>query len=150
MGELEDKPILALDIGNVNIGIAISDAERIFAIPLTIVKRDGSEVEQLKTIILSKDVSDVVVGVPKSLDGSIGPQAALVLSFLEELKVELPHINFIQWDERYTSVIAHKMLKFQGIKSKKERQVKDKFEALFILESYLEYLRRQKREEELF
>ncbi len=147
---MEDKPILALDIGNVNIGIAISDAERIFAIPLTIVKRDGSEVEQLKTIILSKDVSDVVVGVPKSLDGSIGPQAALVLSFLEELKVELPHINFIQWDERYTSVIAHKMLKFQGIKSKKERQVKDKFEALFILESYLEYLRRQKREEELF
>jgi len=139
-----------LDIGNVNIGIAISDAERIFAIPLTIVKRDGSEIKQIKTIILSKDVGDVVVGVPKSLDGSIGPQAALVLSFLEELKRELPHINFIQWDERYTSVIAHKMLKFQGIKSKKERQVKDKFEALFILESYLEYLRRQKREEELF
>jgi putative Holliday junction resolvase len=150
VGELEGKPILALDIGNVNIGIAISDSERIFAIPLTIVKRDGSEVEQIKTIILSKDVGDVVVGVPKSLDGSIGPQAALVLNFLEELKQELPQVNFIQWDERYTSVIAHKMLKFQGIKSKKERQVKDKFEALFILESYLEYLRRQKREEELF
>jgi len=50
VGELEDKPILALDIGNVNIGIAISDAERIFAIPLTIVKRDGSEIKQIKTI----------------------------------------------------------------------------------------------------
>ena len=150
MGELEEKPILALDVGNVNIGIAISDAERIFAIPLTIVKRDGNEVEQIKTIILSKDVSDVVVGVPKNLNGSIGPQATLVLDFLEGLKRELPHVNFIQWDERYTSVIAHKMLKFQGIRSKKERQVKDKFEALFILESYLEYLRRQKREEELF
>lgn len=144
----ELKPILALDVGNVNIGIAISDRERIFAMPLAIVKRDGTEIETLRNIISEKGVEEVVVGLPRNLNGSIGPQANIVLEFLERLKEAFPDIKFVTWDERYTSVITHKMLKFQGIRSKKERMIKDKFEALFILESYLEFLRRQKREEE--
>jgi putative Holliday junction resolvase len=144
----ELKPILALDIGNVNIGVAVSDKERIFAMPVAVVKRDGNEIETLKNIIKEKGVDVVVVGLPRNLNGTIGPQANIVLDFLEKLKEAMPTINFVTWDERYTSVIAHKMLRFQGIRSKKERKVKDKFEALFILESYLEYLRRQKREEE--
>lgn len=144
MEEKALKPVLALDIGNVNIGIAISDKEQIFAIPLEIIKRDGNEIEKIKEIIKLKDVETVVVGLPKNLNGSIGPQAQMVLDFIDALKMELPNINFILWDERYTSVITHKMLKFIGIKSKKERKIKDKFEALFILESYLEYLRRKK------
>lgn len=149
MSNLEDlKPILALDVGNVNIGIAISDKEHIFAMPLAIVKRDGNEIEAIKNIISEKDVDEVVVGLPKNLNGTIGPQANIVLEFLDKLKEALPDVKFVTWDERYTSVIAHKMLRFQGIRSKKERKIKDKFEALFILESYLEYLRRQKRVEE--
>ncbi|BAL80598.1 Holliday junction resolvase RuvX [Caldisericum exile] len=144
----ELKPILALDVGNVNIGVAISDKEHIFAMPLAIIKRDGSEIDAIKNIIEEKSIEEVVVGLPKNLNGTIGPQANIVLEFLEKLKEALPNIKFVTWDERYTSVITHKMLKFQGIRSKKERKIKDKFEALFILESYLEFLRRQKREEE--
>ena len=144
----ELKPILALDIGNINIGVAISDREQIFAMPLTVVKRDGNEITILKNIINENGVKEVVVGLPKDLSGAIGEQAKMVIEFLSRLEEALPHTKFVTWDERYTSVIAHKMLRFQGIRSKKERKVKDKFEALFILESYLEYRRRQKREEE--
>ncbi|MFU2158185.1 Holliday junction resolvase RuvX [Caldisericum sp. AR60] len=142
------RPILALDVGNVNIGIAISDKERIFAMPLAVIKRDGNEIEVIKNIITEREVEEIVVGLPKTLSGTIGPQANIVLDFLDELKKVLPEVKFVTWDERYTSVITHKMLRFQGIRSKKERKIKDKFEALLILESYLEFLRRQKREEE--
>lgn len=146
---MEDhKPILALDIGNANIGVAISDKEHIFAMPLEVIHRDGNEIQKIKEIITSKEVESVVVGLPKNLNGSIGPQAVMVENFVKILQEELPQVKFILWDERYTSVIAHKMLRFTGIRSKKERKIKDKFEALFILENYLEFLRWQKRKEE--
>lgn len=145
---MEVGPVLALDVGNVNIGVAISDRERIFAMPLTVVKRDGNEIAHIKNIIREHGVNLVVVGLPKTLNGSIGPQAEAVLNFLNTIKNEIPQVEFVTWDERYTSVITHKMLRSQGVRSKKERAIKDKFEALFILESFLEYLRRQKQETE--
>jgi len=86
VNEDELKPILALDVGSLNIGVAISDREHLFAIPVTIIKRDGSEIKKIEEIIKLKDVGSIVVGLPKNLKGGIGPQAQKVLDFIKNFK----------------------------------------------------------------
>lgn len=149
MSELEEKlPIIALDVGTGRIGVAILRNAILPVNHLEILKRDGTEFEKLNSVVRDEKIKTIIVGLPKTLKGEIGPQALKVLQFVEELKINLAEISSIEivfWDERFTSVIAHRVFRTIGFTSKKERKVKDSLEAELILESYLNYLRRESR-----
>jgi len=149
VSELEEKlPIIALDVGTGRIGVAILRNAILPVNHLEILKRDGTEFEKLNSVVRDEKIKTIIVGLPKTLKGEIGPQALKVLQFVEELKINLAEISSIEivfWDERFTSVIAHRVFRTIGFTSKKERKVKDSLEAELILESYLNYLRRESR-----
>jgi putative Holliday junction resolvase len=140
----EKGVIVALDIGTGRIGMAASDSLHITANPVAVIPRDGNEFEAIEKLLKSYNAKTVVIGFPKTLKGEVGFQAEKVLAFVNRLKRDLSDVEIILWDERFTSVIAHKMFKLLGVGSKRERATKDVAEALLILQSYLNYRGRGK------
>ncbi len=139
----EISPLIALDVGIGRIGIAIFREDSIFVTPLGTITRDGTEYKKIMNIIEEEKVKTIVVGLPKTLKGEIGPQAEKVLKFIESLKGFVEGVEIVKWDERFTSVIAHRIFKARGYNTKEERKVKDSLEAELILESYINYIRRK-------
>ncbi len=131
--------ILGLDVGSKTIGVAVSDELNLIAQGVTTLKRKGLrlDIEDLLRMIEEFKVEKVVVGLPKNMNGSLGPSAKMVLSLVEELKkfVDLP---IITWDERLSTVAAQKALLEADVSRKKRKQVIDKVAALLILQGYLD------------
>ena len=131
--------ILGLDVGSKTIGVAVSDELKIIAQGVTTLKRKGLrlDIKDLLRMIEDLKVEKVVVGLPKNMNGSLGPSAKMVLSLVEELKkfVDLP---IITWDERLSTVAARKVLLEADVSRKKRKQVIDKVAALLILQGYLD------------
>ncbi len=131
--------ILGLDVGSKTIGVAVSDELSLIAQGVTTLKRKGLrlDIKDLLRIIEEFKVEKVVVGLPKNMNGSLGPSAKMVLSLVEELKkfVDLP---IITWDERLSTVAAQKALLEADVSRKKRKQVIDKVAALLILQGYLD------------
>jgi len=130
---------MGLDYGDRRIGVAISDAFRWTAQGLTVVetRRDGGELDRLVEIALENEVSEVVVGLPKNMNGTIGPRGEICKAFAQQIgeKLGLPvHL----WDERLTTVAAERTLKEAEISLKKRKQVIDKMAATLILQNYLD------------
>lgn len=134
--------IMALDVGKKRIGVAISDELRITAQGIKTIERDSKEDEfdQLLGLVSRFDVEEIVVGLPKNMDGSLGKQAEFVLSWIEELKkrVSLPVVT---WDERLSTVEADRALLEADLSRRKRRGVVDKLAAVLILQGYLQQLR---------
>ena len=131
--------ILGLDVGSKTIGIAVSDELNLIAQGVTTLKRKGKrlDIKELLRMIEEFKVEKVVVGLPKNMNGSLGPSAKMVLSLVEELKkfVDLP---IITWDERLSTVAAQKALLEADVSRKKRKLVIDKVAALLILQGYLD------------
>ena len=140
--------IIALDIGDERVGVAVSDPLGFFGEPLAVLPRGNNIMSELLKIVEKYKNQVIVVGFPRNLKGETGPQAQKVLNFVDELKKTFANIDIILWDERYTSVIAHQIFRNINIRGRKERRIKDSMEAVVILESYLGYLRRAKRSED--
>ena len=137
---------LGLDIGDKRIGVALSDPEGILASPLTIIERtEGSQdMAAITDIINQQRVEQVVVGLPRSLDGTLGRQAEKVKDFTQKLseQVEIP----VEYrDERLTTVMAERLKRASGGKKGREKVRSDAQAAALILQSYLE----ESRESEL-
>jgi len=143
---MKEGVIIALDVGTGHIGVAASDPLKITANPVDVLNRDGTEFSKIEEFIRRYDAKTLVIGLPKTLKGEVGMQAEKVLQFVNELREFLSGVEIILWDERFTSVIAHRMFQKAGINSRKERKIKDAAEAVLILQSYLNYIRRKKRE----
>jgi putative Holliday junction resolvase len=137
--------ILGLDIGSKTIGVAVSDEMGLIAQGITTLKRKGlhQDVEQLLKVIEEHGVKKIIVGLPKNMNGTLGPSAKMVLSFLEELKkfIDLP---IITWDERLSTVAAQRALLEADMSRKKRKRVIDKVAALLILQGYLDSQTRMK------
>jgi putative Holliday junction resolvase len=131
--------ILGLDIGDVRIGVAISDPLRIIAQGMQFVKRTSikDDVEAIKRIMDDNEVSEIVVGLPKTLNGEIGVQAQKVLDFVEILRAAIK-VPILLYDERLTTVAANKTLIEANMSRKKRKKVVDKISAVFILQGYLD------------
>ncbi|MDO8886742.1 Holliday junction resolvase RuvX [Candidatus Oleimmundimicrobium sp.] len=131
--------IIGLDIGSKRIGVAVSDALCVIAQPLTTVLRSTfeDEIKIIKKYIEDYDVDKVVVGVPYSLSGEIGPQGKLTLDYIEKLQSEL-QIPVIECDERFTTYIAKKTLILANMRRAERKKVIDKVSAVLILQSYLD------------
>jgi putative Holliday junction resolvase len=133
--------VLGLDIGEKRIGIAVSDALRCTAQGLTVLNRSAvdDDIGVIKELIDASQVSEVVVGLPKNMDGSVGEGAQKVLSFVSKLEEALS-VPIILWDERWTTVAATRMLLQADVTRKKRRKVVDKVAAVLILQGYLDSL----------
>lgn len=132
--------IMGLDIGNNTIGVAVSDMLGMTAQGITTIKRTSkkNDLEALKDIIAKNNVNLIVAGLPKNMNGTIGPQAEKVQKFCELLTSEL-NIKVEFWDERLTTVSAEKMLISGDVRRKDRKKVIDKVAAVFILQNYLDY-----------
>lgn len=97
--------VAALDLGEVRTGVALSDPSRTLASPLEIVPSADLD-PFLRGLIKSEGVAEIVVGVPKTLGGEIGFQARRVLAKLHDLKEAFPGVEFVEWDERFTTRLA--------------------------------------------
>jgi len=142
---MEEQRILGLDVGERRIGVALSDASGRLATALTTITATPHEhaLAQLARLSTKHAVRAIVIGLPLTLRGEIGPQAASVQRFAASLEqvVQLP-IHLV--DERLTSAAAEQLLRDMGLKPEKRRQQIDQVAAALILQDFLD----QRREAE--
>jgi putative Holliday junction resolvase len=131
------NPILALDLGRRRIGLAISDELQLLAHPLETIRADQAATSRLAQIIREKKVQHVVVGVPRQMNGQIGAAATEALRYVEKLRTILP-CPVVTWDERLTTVAAHRALREAGKKTRDTRAYVDQVAAQMILQGYLD------------
>lgn len=131
--------ILALDHGTVRIGVAVSDELGVLAHPLDFIPAEPGNVflDRLQALIREREVSLILVGMPRNMDGSYGPSAQKVQAFVHLLKETIP-IPVRTWDERLTSTQAHRMLAESGKREKDRRGKVDSSAAAVLLQSYLD------------
>ncbi len=87
------------------VGVAVSDLDRVVARPLEVIAAQDL-LPYLRTLVREEGISEVVVGIPKTLRGELGPQARVVLDTIKDLRREFPGVRFVEWDERLTTRIA--------------------------------------------
>jgi putative holliday junction resolvase len=141
----EPGRVMALDVGERRIGVAMSDSMRILASPLTTLRATPRDrvLAQIATHIAQYEVAEVVVGLPLTLSGQVGPQAHLVQAFADELRRALA-VPVHLFDERLTSVAAERMMIDLGMKPEQRKARIDEVAASIILQDFLD-ARRQKR-----
>ena len=132
--------VLALDLGSKRVGVAISDRSGTIASPLTVLARSGRPAldhERIRDLVAEEEAVLVVVGMPMSMDGSLGKAAQAALREVEALAtvVGVPVETF---DERLTTVTGDRILKERGMNAEKRRKVIDKVAAAVILQSWLD------------
>ena len=135
--------ILALDVGDKTIGLAISDLLMITAQGLEVIRRSSwsKDVDRLRQIIREYEVDTLLIGFPKNMNGTVGPRGEQTIEFAEKLKSSLNGIDVRFWDERLSTVAAQRSLIEADVSRAKRRQVIDKMAAVFILQGYLDSLR---------
>ena len=131
--------ILALDHGTVRIGVALSDEFKMIASPLEYIPAEPfvEFLSRLQSLLQEKEVDQIIVGMPRNMDGSHGPAAEQVRVFIERLG-ETVQIPIRTWDERLTSAQANRMLIQGNVRRKNRKQVVDKMAAAILLQSYLD------------
>ncbi|MGG7164405.1 Holliday junction resolvase RuvX [Clostridium ihumii] len=131
--------ILGLDVGDRTIGVAISDPLGFTAQGITTIRRKKLEedINELLKICDEYKVEKIVSGLPKNMNGTVGEQGEKVKMFCEELKKHIDK-DIIFWDERLTTVAAHKAMLEADMSRKKRKQIVDKIAATYILQGYLD------------
>lgn len=133
--------ILGLDVGDKTIGVAVSDPLGFTAQGITTImrKNKSSDMSELKKICNDYQVETLLVGLPKNMNGTLGPQGDKVMLFCEDLKKALG-IPLKLWDERLTTVAATKAMLQADLSRAKRKKIVDKMAATFILQGYLDSL----------
>ena len=141
--------ILCLDVGDRRIGLAVSDPGNLLASPLGAIRRTrrGSDVDAVLVHARERHADRVVVGLPLSLNGRVGPQARKVANFIEALRrrTDLP-IHSV--DERFSTAEAERLLRQAGVEPSREREKVDAAAAAVILQEYLDRVNTAPRTEQ--
>lgn len=130
--------ILGLDVGDVRIGVAVSDELHLIATPHSVYRRVGwgPDVKHLMALYRELSCDLCVCGLPRNMDGTVGFQAEKVMQFAELL--EKAGMNLVFQDERLTTVTATDALIEGGMRREKRKDTVDKVAAAVILQSYLD------------
>lgn len=131
---------LGLDLGSRRIGVAVSDGDEVLATPYETVERSGSEAadhRRIADLIQETEAGRVVVGLPLSMDGTVGPAAAGVLAEVGRL-ADLLDVPVETYDERLTTVTADRVLREQGVSGRRRRRIVDQVAAAVILQAWLD------------
>lgn len=131
--------ILGIDHGTKRIGIAISDELGVIAQPMEFIPAEpfAEFLARLKEIIREKQVEELVVGMPRNMDGSYGPAATKVREFVTVLKESIA-MPMTLWDERLTSAQANRFLVQANVRRDKRKEKVDQTAAAILLQSYLD------------
>lgn len=133
--------IMGLDVGTKTIGVAISDEMGWTAQGIETIKidpeRNQTGLKRIKELIEQFHVTNIVVGLPKNMDGSIGPRGEACQQFAEYLRKKLG-LPVSMWDERLSTVAAERVLLSADVTRKKRKKVIDKMAAVMILQGYLD------------
>jgi len=131
--------IMGLDVGDKTIGVAVSDPLGFTAQGVTTIRRVGmkKDLEALEALINEYCVNKIVVGLPKNMNNTIGPQGEKVLNFVKKLENKFK-MDIILQDERLTTVSAERMLIEGDVSRKKRKEIIDKVAATYILQAYLD------------
>jgi putative Holliday junction resolvase len=134
-----NKRYLGLDLGTKTLGVSITDRSNTIIFPHVTIrfkKEDYDDaINQVKTIIEKENITDIAIGLPKNMDGSLGFASQRTLNFIP--KLEKLGVNVFTVDERLTSVEAERILHENNLKSKEFKDKVDMEAAVLILESYL-------------
>jgi putative Holliday junction resolvase len=133
---------LGIDYGEARIGLALSDELAFLAHPAATVPNNSSALMSIRELVAARNVTGVVIGVPRNMNGTFGPAADKAKKFGEELMKLLPQQRFVFWDERLTTVEAQRVLHNAGKNIRSSRPVLDQVAAQILLQSYLDSLRR--------
>ena len=135
----QNMRVMALDVGDKTIGVAVSDALLLTAQPRpTIRRRDvKSDMDTLRRLVEENEVHEIVVGQPLHMDGKESRQSQKVARFADEVRKTLD-IPIVFWDERLTSFAAEQHLEEMGLNWRKRREHIDKIAAMIILQNYLD------------
>lgn len=131
--------LLGLDVGDKTIGVAVSDELGWTAQGLDTIKRQSKEKDlaRLKEWIAKYQIGAIVVGLPKNMNGTIGPRAEMCQSFAQFLQ-ERTSLPVHMWDERLTTMAAERMLISADVSRQKRKNVIDKMAATLILQGYMD------------
>ncbi|SEC73858.1 Holliday junction resolvase RuvX [Paenibacillus sp. GP183] len=130
---------MGLDYGDKTIGVAISDELGLTAQGLETIKRHGPDKDaaRIEEILNQYEVTEIVVGLPKNMNNTIGPRGDLCIAFSQDLQRRLK-VPVHLWDERLTTVSATRILLEADVSRKKRKEVIDKMAAAIILQGYMD------------
>lgn len=140
-----DTPWMGLDLGEKTIGVAVSDATRLIASPLELIRKSKftHEAEHLFKLMNHRKVSALVIGLPANMDGTEGPRAQSCRAFARNLE-RLRPVNIAFWDERLsTSAVERFLIEDLDLNRKRRAQVVDRTAAAWILQGALDRVRDQ-------
>ncbi|MGY1464096.1 Holliday junction resolvase RuvX [Bacillus toyonensis] len=133
--------ILGLDVGTKTVGVAMSDEMGWTAQGLETIKineeRGHFGFERISELVKQYNVDKIVVGLPKNMNGTIGPRGEACQQFAENLR-ELLQLDVVMWDERLSTMAAERLLISADVSRKKRKQVIDKMAAVVILQGFLD------------
>ncbi|MDD7281999.1 Holliday junction resolvase RuvX [Floccifex sp.] len=132
--------IIGLDLGSKTCGVAISDSTGFLARALTTIRFDQDDYDdcfdQLLELLEKEKIKEVVLGLPKHMNGDVGIRGQLSIDFANELEKEGYHVTL--WDERLTTVSAERLLIQGDVSRKKRKKIIDQMAAVQILQNYLD------------
>ena len=136
--------VMAIDYGDAHTGVAISDPTGFLAGVTTTIHSRKAEVvlAELERLVKEHQVDQLVMGFPRNMDGTEGPRAQLYRDFAAQV-AQATGLEPVLWDERRTTVDAHRILSEAGRRGKKRKKVVDAVAATLILEGYLIYKKNQ-------
>lgn len=129
--------VIGIDLGDSRVGVALSNPDRTLASPLQVIKRTGRLHRDIADVVAEWEANLVVVGLPLSLDGSVGPAAKKALAEVDRLGATLP-VPVETYDERLTTVTAERLMTDAGLDSRNQRKVVDKIAAAILLQAWLD------------
>ena len=134
------KRIMGVDFGDARTGIAVSDLLCTLVGSTTVIhsRRMDKTIEEVVKLIKTHEIGEIVVGLPKNMNGSEGPRAELCREFAGKLE-EATGLKVTLWDERRTTVEAHNILSAHNYHGKKRKDTVDAVAASLILEGYLNF-----------
>ncbi|HSH24814.1 MAG TPA: Holliday junction resolvase RuvX [Massilibacterium sp.] len=134
--------VLGLDVGTKTIGVALSDelgwtAQGLETIPRDEKQNFQSGIKRIKELVDKYSIEQIVIGLPKNMDGTIGPRAEASKIFAEKVE-DKTGVPVVLWDERLTTMAAERVLIEADVSRKKRKKVIDKMAAVMILQGYLD------------
>lgn len=129
---------LGLDIGSVRIGVAVSDPLGTFAQGIAVLPARDDWMTRLGEFISQYSVKGVVVGLPLRTDGTEGPEVLRMREKVEKLKKLYPEVEFIFYDERFTTTVAHQVMREGAMDGRKRRKKVDQVAAVILLQGFLD------------
>ncbi len=135
------KRIMGIDYGTARIGVALSDELQMLAHPAETIAADprGDPIARIAVLAREKNVERIIVGLPRHLDGRAGESAEKVMAFAEKLRTRV-NCEVRTWDERLSTVAAHRSLREAGKSTRQTRGYVDQVAAQILLQSYLDSL----------